>query len=195
MRRMLIVAVLIAVSAVALTDGDSASAGGGCHTDVFSDEATAQVNLEKNCFVPMVTRVQPGDTVTFTSGDLEAHAVTGVANTWGDDREIRKEQSVSYEFDETGVFPYFCYFHPSMVGAIVDGDGGSASAATGKDNVKAVSADAPGGAATEDPQQVVDEESGGGIGTVPVAIGVGVLAAIAGFAGAMIVRRKSATRS
>jgi hypothetical protein len=39
---------------------------------------------------------------------------------------------VSYTFEEVGVFPYFCVFHPAMVGAVVVGDGaadGDAAAA------------------------------------------------------------------
>jgi hypothetical protein len=39
---------------------------------------------------------------------------------------------VTHAFDANGVYPYFCLFHPSMVGAIVVGDGSGAGAARGE---------------------------------------------------------------
>ena len=186
------IAALTAALALALTGGGPAQAGGGCHSDVFSDEANTQVELTKNCFAPTVTRVQPGDTVTFTNTDPDVHTVTGVANTWGSDENVRAGESVSYQFDETGVFPYFCYLHPSMVGAVVVGDGSAASAGSANGSVKAVSAEVSGGqAAGDEPSEVLEEDAGSGVRTVPIVIGVGLLAAIGGFAGALVLRRKS----
>ena len=192
MHRITAITIVSAVVALALAGGPSAEAGGGCHSDVFSDEANTQVELTKNCFTPTVTRVQPGNTVTFTNTDPDIHTVTGVANTWGSDENVRAGESVSYQFDETGVFPYFCYFHPSMVGAVVVGDGSAASGGAANDGVKAVSAEVSGGQAAEDePAEALDEDAGNGVRTVPIVIGVGLLAAIGGFAGALVLRRKS----
>jgi plastocyanin len=184
-------AVLTALALV-FTGGGPAEAGGGCHSDVFSDEANTQVELTKNCFEPTVVRVAPGDTVTWTNSDPDPHTVTGVARTWGSDQNVNAGASVSYQFDETGVFPYFCAFHPSMVGAVVVGDGTAASARAAKDGVKAVSAEVSGGQASRDePAEVLEEDTGSGVSTVPIVIGVGVLAAMGGFAGALVLRRKS----
>ena len=190
MRRITAITIAALAAALAVSGGGPASAGGGCHSDLFSDEANTQVELTKNCFTPTVTRVKPGDTVTFTNSDPDPHAVTGAARTWGSDDKVNAGASVSYQFDATGVFPYFCYFHPSMVGAVVVGDGSAASAGPPADGgVKAVSAEAPGSTAGEEPAAVL-EEGGGGVRTVPIVIGVGLLAAIGGFAGALVVRRK-----
>jgi plastocyanin len=192
MHRITAITIAALVAALTFAGGGPANAGGGCHTDVFTDEANAQVELTKNCFTPTVARLQPGDTVTFTNRDLDAHTLTGAAQTWGSDHTVKAGESVSYQFDEDGVFPYFCYLHPSMVGAVVVGDG-SAASAMADGGVKAVSAEAPGGeAASDEPAQVVDEDDGGGVSTVPIVIGVGVLAAMTGFAGALVLRRKSA---
>jgi plastocyanin len=192
MRRIGTVLIAAAALAVFISSGPPAEAGGGCHSDVFSDEANTQVELTKNCFTPTVTRVQPGNTVTFTNTDPDIHTVTGVANTWGSDENVRAGESVSYQFDETGVFPYFCYFHPSMVGAVVVGDGSAASAGAANDGVKAVSAEVSGGqAAADGPAEVLDVDAGSGVRTVPIVIGVGLLAAIGGFAGALVLRRKT----
>lgn len=195
MRRTTTITIVALTAALALTfaGGAPAQAGGGCHTEVFSDEATTQVELTKNCFAPIVTRVEPGDTVSFTNTDPDIHTVTGVANTWGDDKNVHPGESVAYQFDESGVFPYFCYLHPSMVGTVVVGDGTAVTADLRADgSVKAVSAELPGGEATSDEAgQVVEEDDGSGVRTVPVVIGVGLLAAIGGFAGALVLRRKS----
>jgi len=188
----IMIAALTAALALAFAGGGPAQAGGGCHSDVFSDEANTQVELTKNCFVPTVVRVAPRDTVTWTNSDPDAHTVTGAARTWGSDDEVLAGESVSYQFDETGVFPYFCYLHPSMVGAVVVGDGSAASAGSASGSVKAVSAEVSGGQAAGDEQaEALEEDAGNGVRTVPIVIGVGLLAAMGGFAGALALRRKS----
>jgi plastocyanin len=187
----LTIAALTAALALTFAGGGPAQAGGGCHSGVFSDEADTQVELTKNCFTPTVTRVEAGDTVTFTNTDPDAHTVTGAARTWGSDDNVRAGESVSYQFAEDGVFPYFCYLHPSMVGAVVVGDGSAVSGGGANDGVKAVSAEVSGGqAAGDESAEALEEDAGSGVSTVPIVIGVGLLAAIGGFAGALVLRRK-----
>jgi plastocyanin len=101
----------------------SAYAGGGCHRQGMTDGAGAEVRMTGNCFERTVLRVQPGDEVTWTNDDASAHTVTGAGLSFGAYDEIAGGGSVSYSFADAGVFPYFCVLHPSMVGAIVVGDG------------------------------------------------------------------------
>src|SRR5213592_364478 len=103
--------VALTIGVLTLAAGAPAEAGGGCHSTVFSDEAKTSVELSKSSFSPTVVRVQAGDQVTWTNSDPTAHTVTGVANSWGTDQQIAEGQSVSYKFDKSGVFPYFCYLH------------------------------------------------------------------------------------
>ena len=192
MNRLGAIVITLTVAGLALAGGPPAEAGGGCHSDVFSDETNTQVQMSKNCFEPMVVRVQPGQQITWTSNDPEEHTVTGVAGTWGVDNKIHTGESATYQFDNQGVFPYFCFFHPSMVGAVVVGDGRAASASEARHSVKAVSAEAPRAKAAEDePTEALEEDAANGVSTVPIIIGVGVLAAMGGLAGALVLRRKS----
>jgi hypothetical protein len=55
--------------------------------------------------------------------------------------------------------------------------------------VKAVSAEAPGGAGVDN-QAVVEKDSGRG-NSVPLALGLGILAATGVFAGALFLRRRT----
>jgi plastocyanin len=191
MRGFTVITIAALAAVLALTAGGSpASAGGGCHSEAFSDEASTRVELTKNCFTPTVTRVQPGDTVTFNNTDPDAHTVTGAARTWGSDKEVLGGESVSYQFAEAGVFPYFCYLHPSMVGAVVVGDGSAANSGATNDGVKAVSAEVAGGQLDEPEVDAITETDGRDT-KVPLVIGVGVLAAMGGFAGALFLRRKA----
>jgi plastocyanin len=185
-------AIALAVGALALAGGAPAEAGGGCHSNVFSDEAKTTVELSKNCFSPTVVRVQAGDQVTWTNTDPDVHTVTGVANSWGTDEKIAPEQSVSFKFDKSGVFPYFCYLHPSMAGAVVVGDGRAASTGTAAgDGVSAVSVRAPGGDANSPAEAAsASTDSGDGV-AIPLVIAIGVLAAMGGFVAATVLRSKS----
>jgi hypothetical protein len=72
---------------------------------------------------PLVARVPTGTIVTFVNDDEYAHAVTGAANAWGTYDELNQGDAVAYEFTAAGVYPFFCYIHPGMVGAIVVGGG------------------------------------------------------------------------
>jgi len=182
----------VAVSVLALAGGAPVEAGGGCHSNVFSDEAKTTVELSKSCFSPAVVRVQAGDQVTWTNTDPDVHTVTGVANSWGTDEKIGPDQSVSYKFDKPGVFPYFCYLHPSMAGAVVVGDGRAVSSGTSVGvGVSAVSARVPGSDANRaSGAGSVSTDSGDGV-AIPLVIGIGVLAAMGGFAAAFVLRRRS----
>ena len=194
MHRMAAMALALGVSALTLAGGTPAQAGGGCHSNVFSDEATTTVELSKSCFSPTVVRVQAGDQVTWTNSDPTAHTVTGVANSWGTDEQIVEGQSVSYKFDKSGVFPYFCYLHPSMAGAVVVGDGRVVSSGTSAgDGVRAVSAlalrdraSSSAGSASASTHSV----AGDGV-AIPLVIGIGALAAMGGFVAATVLRSRS----
>ena len=194
MYRIAATTLVLAVTAVALAGGTPAQAGGGCHSNVFSDEAKTTVELSKSCFSPTVVRVQPGDQVTWTNTDPTAHTVTGVANSWGTDQQIAEGQSVSYKFDKSGVFPYFCYLHPSMAGAVVVGDGRAVSSGTSAgDGVSAISALALRDRVNSSTGSASASTSSGGSDgvAIPLVIGIGVLAAIGGFVAATVRRSRS----
>jgi plastocyanin len=114
---------IVAVAALAAGGAGEVSAGGGCHSDRFTDGSGVAVELSQNCFSPTVIRTGAGETVTWTNADLGPHTVTGAAGSFGTYDELPGGESVSYTFAEPGVFPYFCVLHPSMVGAVVVGDG------------------------------------------------------------------------
>lgn len=136
------------------------AAGGSCHTPpsarmTSSDET--RVAIEKCTFTQTVTYVDPGESVTWVSGDMFPHTVTGAAGSWGDETALEQGDRVTYTFGQEGVYPYFCAFHPSMVGAVVVGDGTNGAALeAGSAAVERVRDAAPAGAAQSDPP-----ESGG----------------------------------
>ena len=111
---------LVALSLVPNVAG--ASGGGGCGGPV-TDGAGTTVEIEDLCFGPTILRVAPGESVTFVNLDRSPHTVLGANATWGGYDALKKGQEATYEFAETGVFPYVCTWHVGMVGAIVVGDG------------------------------------------------------------------------
>ena len=131
-RRLGILAVFCLIAGSIVFAATPSNAGGFCGEGRFTDETTTQIDMSKMCFMPTVARVEVGDTVTFTNKDGLFHAVGGVTNVFGDmHTEVKPDASVSYRFEDEGVYPYVCILHPGMAGAIVVGDGkGKASAAT-----------------------------------------------------------------
>lgn len=104
--------------------------GGGCH-EPFNDGSGTQVDLKGNCMITTVLHVQTGDIVTFTNRDEVQHTVTGANGSWGSAEPLGAQQSVTQTFTKNGVYPYFCYLHPGMVGAIVVGDASRPGLSTG----------------------------------------------------------------
>ena len=116
-------ALLMALLATSLVAGVAAG-GAGCHAGLERDAQESIVRLVGNCMDPMVARVPTGAVVTFVNADGYAHAVTGAASRWGTYDELAEGDTVAYRFTRAGIFPYFCYLHPGMIGAVVVGDGG-----------------------------------------------------------------------
>jgi plastocyanin len=120
------IGIVAAVAGTALWGGSGiASAGGGCmHSTGPTTGRGDTVELSDMCFTATVLYVKRGTEVTWTNRDPMEHDVVGVGGTWGDpDLPLLQGDSVSYRFAEDGVFPYACWIHPGMIGAIVVGDG------------------------------------------------------------------------
>lgn len=171
--------VVLGVAGAALAIPVATLAGDPCYHGFDmpsrSDEATAEIKLAPCAFLPTVARVAPGTTVTFFNGPDFSHLITGAGQAWGDrDVELAPGATISYRFDEPGVYPYACALHRGMSGTIVVGDGG-----------------APGGVATT----AATPGGGTGIDSAPIgaALGAASLAALAGLAWLSRRRRRTAT--
>jgi plastocyanin len=209
---------LVALSTLALLGGGAmtgaANAGGGCHSPETQATATGvehvQVAIQDLCFGPTVMRVSPGATVTWVNRDGFAHVVVGHGYAWGSQGDLQSGQHLNVTFEKAGIYPYSCYLHPGMNGAVVVGGagvpdevgdasavafapdpgsgsgsgsaGGSGSAASGAGRA----APAPGAGATA--------AAPGGTGTLPWRIATFTLAGllVAGLAVALVGFRRGA---
>jgi plastocyanin len=108
----------------------SASGGGGCGGPVTEGAGDA-VAITGFCFEPTVLYADTGQSITFSNRDPVRHNVLGANAVWGSFKTLREGQASQYAFDQPGVYPYVCAWHPGMVGAVVVGDGGSARLLSG----------------------------------------------------------------
>jgi plastocyanin len=108
------------VAALALPAVPAFAGGGGCHGDATAG-AGDTVEIANGCFDPTTLRVDPGDSVTFVNLDPYVHNVSAIG--WGHLNDLYEGDSFQVTFDEAGVYPFACQYHPAMVGAIVVGDG------------------------------------------------------------------------
>jgi plastocyanin len=130
-RRLVVLVLMLSALGVVLP---SVALGGGCHAGPgahLTGSTATKVAIAGCLFSDTVTYVDPGETVTWTNKDAVPHMVTGAVDSWGDDQTLYRNDKVSYTFDEEGVYPYFCPFHPSMVGAVVVGDATAMAGGTG----------------------------------------------------------------
>ena len=112
---------LLAVLAATVLAAAPASAGGGCHAPATEGRVGTTVALVDLCFTPTVLRVAPGSTVTFVNRDTSVHPLSRPGGEWGWDGSVGGRTSVRLE--QAGIYPFYCYAHPGMVGVVVVGDG------------------------------------------------------------------------
>lgn len=188
-RRLSLSLVLAVGGTLLLTPG--VAAGGGCIPDAgleMTRSSERAVAIDDCAFVATVTYVDPGEEVRWINGDHVPHTVTGAARSWGSEEMVDMGDAVSYSFAKQGVYPYYCALHPTMVGAVVVGDGGGPVAAAGGLGVEAV--DDAGPATSTQPGPVA---TGGGTSpavlAVSIAVALGVVLAATRYA---LARRASA---
>jgi hypothetical protein len=70
---------------------------------------------------PSVLRVAPGSEVTIVNRDTLTHPLGRPGGEWAWEGNVGDR--VTVRLDRDGVYPFFCYAHPGMVGVVVAGDG------------------------------------------------------------------------
>jgi hypothetical protein len=128
MRRILLVATL-SLGPFLLASPPAGAGGGGC-LEVTSGQGAA-VGLKGSCIFPTLIRVPSGGgAVTFINYDAINHVVVGAGYAWGSDGIMHQGDSFIAQFDSDGVYPFQCYLHPGMSGAVLVGDANARGAAT-----------------------------------------------------------------
>jgi plastocyanin len=190
-RSLISAAVAVMLTMVALPS--IASAGGYCaDPSAFSAAETTHIEIQDFCFTPTVAYVRAGDTVTFVNRDMEVHNLGGVNDIFGNlHEEVAPNATLSFRFEDEGVFPFLCIIHPGMAGAIVVGDGRG-------DLQRASIVGVPGGpeagpdtAAAAAPAASTSSASKSGPGMWLVVTGIALGLGVAGFAA--IPRRRATT--
>ena len=93
-------------------------------TGAASPDAPYFWQSEKDGSTSGIVEILRGDTVVWKNADTAAHTVTsGTASEGPDDLFdsglFAPGQSFSYQFTETGDYPYFCLVHPWMEGSVI----------------------------------------------------------------------------
>jgi plastocyanin len=97
-----------------------AAAGAGCHQPL-TEGTGASVVLSEQCFGPTILRVKTGARVTWLNKDAVAHVVAGAGYRWASPGDLLEGDRFSTVFRERGVYPYTCFYHPGMNGAVIVG--------------------------------------------------------------------------
>jgi plastocyanin len=199
-----LIACTLALAAGALSTRSAAAGGGGaCHgSQQITDASTTTIALRRSCFTPTVARIAPGDTVTFTNEDPYLHEIHGAGLGWGSDQEpVYGGESITQIFADEGVFPYACYLHPGMSGAIVVDDGENEAAAPAgarradADLVSASGAGANSPETTTSGSAQSEEDDGGSASVVFASGATAAVALAAGAASGALFMRSRRSRS
>src|SRR6266511_90366 len=179
-RRLSVSAALGLLLALTLTSF-SAAGEGCCHTGATQGKGT-DVEIADACFTPTILHIDPGQSVTWTNTDPFVHNVT--ANSWGHFDDLLQGHSFTATFQDAGVYPYACTYHPGMSGAVVVGDGLGA----GSGQTVAVGADIVQSPAA--PAKVAVASAGSDSGSVSAWIGGAALGIAVAMGLVLVLRRR-----
>ena len=75
-------------------------------------------------FEPALLRIKTGDTVKWINEDDRGHPIASIPGQGTNDKELSSSPippggSWSHTFRKTGEYPYFCYIHYVMMGAVI----------------------------------------------------------------------------
>lgn len=141
-------ALAVATVVGAITIGSTVSpgtavGGGGCHDPEPREGTGILVAIERACFRPAILYVEPGTHVTFENHDDMVHNVWGLQAVPSSGGDFRPNSEFTWTFPEQGIYPFQCTYHPTMVGAVVVGEGFAAQISRGND-AEALLRSAPG---------------------------------------------------
>jgi hypothetical protein len=99
--------------------------------------------MSKCAFSPTVLYVDEGARVKWVNDDPVPHTVTGKSmSLFGNTVFEDGDETTPFRFDDAGVYPYACIYHPGMVGAVVVGDAAGSADAMGVRSLTDVRTDA-----------------------------------------------------
>lgn len=75
-------------------------------------------------FAPAMLKIKVGDTVKWINEDDRSHPIASIPGKGTNDKElfaspISTGSSWSHTFNKPGEYPYFCYIHYVMMGAVI----------------------------------------------------------------------------
>jgi glucose/arabinose dehydrogenase/plastocyanin len=109
-------------------DKQQSESGNSDQSNSQNDNGVSAVILGlygENSYSPNPITIEKGQTITWYNGDSISHTVTSGqdndkdAGSEFDSGAIIPNQSYSLTFDDSGKYPYYCFYHPSMVGEVI----------------------------------------------------------------------------
>lgn len=198
MARRIILAITALVLAALVVPVANAGGGGFCHETSTTQGTTTTVDMKGSCFTPTVTTVDVGDAVKWSNGDSYDHVIVGAGGSWRTNVVVHRD-AAAIRFDSPGVYPYFCEFHPGMIGTVVVGDGKAGTKTAGSGPVAVPvsdESDPPAGSGTapvtdEAPRTTpASSASSDGMSALAV-VAIAILAGVLGYGAAHLLNRRN----
>ena len=95
--------------------------------DVVMPTKASRPGCEKvdRCYIPSMFTIDSGNQVTWINEDSAFHSVTsgfyGEPSDLFDSGHLDPYESFTFDFDEKGIYDYFCTLHPWMEGQVIVG--------------------------------------------------------------------------
>ncbi|WP_134483860.1 PQQ-dependent sugar dehydrogenase [Candidatus Nitrosocosmicus franklandus] len=114
-------------TAIAGGSGGAEGGGGGGEDNTNGNSIPAVISglYGDNSYSPNPITIERGQTITWYNGDTISHTVTSGQGNDADGGQLFDSEAIipnqyfSITFEDSGVYPYYCFYHPSMVGEVI----------------------------------------------------------------------------
>jgi plastocyanin len=115
---LLALAVGLALSGIGCGGGDGAGSTAASTSAAQSADSAEEVTIRNYEYDPATIVVPVGTVVTFTNRDSTPHTATSKRSGVFESGPIDTGESRRIKLEETGMYNYYCAFHPFMKGTI-----------------------------------------------------------------------------
>lgn len=95
------------------------------HVKIINDSEMPFCEKNNVCYAPIGVTIKSGNSVIWSNDSLILHTVTagtfedGLSRDIFDSDVMKPGNTFSYQFNESGIYPYYCVLHPWMVGVVL----------------------------------------------------------------------------
>jgi len=95
------------------------AAPAGKMTEPKTSASSKSISISGMLYKPALIEIKAGESITWTNQDSAPHTVTAQDGISFASTTLSRGAQFTHTFDKPGTYPYYCTYHPNMIGTVV----------------------------------------------------------------------------